>query len=244
MRDARQRSVQETRLRGATAVCLLAWALALGLPGAGSAWAGTIQGTVKLAGPAVEPKKLPVTVDHSVCGKEKEAEDLVLSPGRGIRNVVVSLQTPPPDATWKGPQPPVQMDQRQCVFIPRVIIVPVGGTVEFLNGDRLLHNLRTRNTANPAFNRTQPKGRAIPIAFSKPEIIKLECDLHPWMRAWVVVAEHPFYVITNDRGEFVLGNVPPGKYSLQLWQEVLGTVTRDMTVGDGITTVTVEMTRK
>ena len=110
--------------------------------------------------------------------------------------------------------------------------------------DTLLHNLRTRNTANPAFNRTQPKGRTIPIAFSKPEIIKVECDLHPWMRAWVVVAEHPFYALTNDQGEFVLGNVPPGKYSLQFWQEVLGNVTSDVTVGDGTSTVTVELTRK
>ena len=88
------------------------------------------------------------------------------------------------------------------------------------------------------------RSRTIPIAFSKPEIIKVECDLHPWMRAWVVVAEHPFYALTNDQGEFVLGNVPPGKYSLQFWQEVLGNVTSDVTVGDGTSTVTVELTRK
>jgi len=244
MSDTKRRSVDAMRLRSAVAILLLVWTVSLWLPGASTAWAGTIQGTVKLAGAAGEQKMLAVTVDHSVCGKEKDAEEVVLSPGRGIRNVVVSLQTPPPDATWKAPLPPVQMGQRQCVFIPRVIIVPVGGTVEFLNDDRLLHNLRTRNTANPAFNRTQPKGRTIPIAFSKPEIIKVECDLHPWMRAWVVVAEHPFYALTNDQGEFVLGNVPPGKYSLQFWQEVLGNVTSDVTVGDGTSTVTVELTRK
>ena len=61
---------------------------------------------------------------------------------------------------------------------------------------------------------------------------------------WVVVAEHPFYALSNDQGEFVLGNVPPGRYSLQLWQEALGKVARDVTVGDGITAVTVEMTGK
>ena len=243
MTDTKRGSLDAMKPRFVVIV-LLAWTVSLWLPGAGAAWAGTIQGTVKLGGAALEPKKLPVTVDHSVCGKEKDAEDVVVSPGKGIRNVVVSLQTPPPDATWKAPLPSVQMDQRQCVFLPRVVLVPVGGTVEFLNGDRLLHNLRTRNTANPAFNRTQPKGRTIPIAFSKPEIIKLECDLHPWMRAWVVVAEHPFYAVTNDQGEFVLGNVPPGRYSLQFWQETLGTVARDVTVGDGTSTVAVEMTRK
>jgi plastocyanin len=83
------------------------------------------------------------------------------------------------------------------VFVPRVVVVPVGGTVEFLNSDRLLHNLHSAGTKNLTFNRTQPRGRTIPIVFKKPEIIQVGCDLHPWMRAWVVVAEHPFYAVTN-----------------------------------------------
>jgi len=57
-----------------------------------------------------------------------------------------------------------------------------GGTVEFLNSDRLLHNLHSVGKENPPFNRTQPRGRAIPIAFAKPEIIRVDCDLHSWMR--------------------------------------------------------------
>ena len=95
--------------------------------------------------------------------------------------------------------------------------------MEFLNNDRLLHNLHSASTSNAVFNRTQPKGRTIPIEFRKPEIIRIDCDLHPWMRAWVVVAEHPFYAVTDERGEFVLANVPPGQYTLHVWQESLGT---------------------
>lgn len=211
----------------------------------GMASGGTIQGAVRLTGSAVEQRKLAVTVDQSVCGREKEAEDIVLSPEKGIRNAVVSLQTPPSAAKWAVRLPPVQMDQKQCVFVPRVVVVPSGGTVEFLNNDRLLHNLHSLSLKNSTFNRTQPKGRTIPIVFRQPEIIRVDCDLHPWMRAWVVVADHPFYTVTNDRGEFVLDNVPPGKYVLQVWQESLGTVTKDVTVRDqGITTVTTEMSRK
>jgi hypothetical protein len=116
--------------------------------------------------------------------------------------------------------------------------------VEFLNTDRLLHNLHSNSTGNPTFNRTQPRGRTIPLVFKKAEIIRVDCDLHPWMRAWVVVAEHPFYAVTNDQGEFMLDNVPPGEYTLQLWQESLGTVTQDVTVRDEATTVTVEMRQK
>ena len=174
-------------------LCLAAWYVVAG----GSAWGGTLRGTVQFTGATVEPKKLPVTVDHFVCGKEKDAEDLVLSSEKGIRNVVVSLQPPPAGAKWPTFLPSVQMDQEECVFVPRVVVVPVGGTVEFLNSDRLLHNLHSAGTKNLTFNRTQPRGRTIPIVFKKPEIIQVGCDLHPWMRAWVVVAEHPFYAVTN-----------------------------------------------
>jgi plastocyanin len=211
---------------------------------AGLADAGTIKGTVRLTGGPVEVKKVKVTVDHTTCGTTKDAEDVVVSPDMGLRNVVVSLVTPPPDAKWSI-APTVQLDQKQCVFVPRVVVVPVGGTVEFLNSDRLLHNLHSASGGhNPTFNRTQPKGRAIPIAFRRPEIIRIDCDLHPWMRAWVVVAEHPFYAVTNDRGEFALENVPPGTYALQLWHESLGVMKKDVTVSEGVTALTVEMVRK
>ena len=222
-------------------LCLAAWCIVAG----GTVWGGTIRGTARFTGDAFEQKKLPVTVDHSVCGKDKDAEDIVLSPEKGIRNVVVSLQPPPPGAKWPRALPIVQLDQEQCVFVPRVVVVPAGGTVEFLNTDRLLHNLHSESTGNPIFNRTQPRGRTIPIVLKQPEIIRVGCDLHPWMRSWVVVGEHPFYAVTNDQGEFMLDHVPPGEYTHQLWQESLGAVTKDVTVREeAITTVTVEMSKK
>jgi plastocyanin len=208
-----------------------------------SAGAGSIKGTIRWAGGAVEVKKLNVTVDRAVCGTVKDSEDLVVSAERGIANAVVFLRNPPPNAKW-SPTPKVQMDQKQCVFVPRVIVVPAGATTEFLNSDRLLHNLHSAGTENPTINRTQPKGRTIPVTFRRPEIIRIDCDLHPWMRAWVVVAEHPFYAVTNNRGEFALDNVPSGTYTLQVWQESLGVVTKDVIVSDGVTAVTVDMVSK
>jgi plastocyanin len=222
-------------------LCLASWCFVAG----GTVWGGTIRGTVRLTGAAVDQQKLPVTVDQSVCGKEKDAGDIVLSSEKGIRNVVVSLQPPPPGPKWPVSAPIVQMDQEQCVFVPRVVVVPAGGTVEFLNSDRLLHNLHSASKENRIFNRTQPRGRTIPIVLEKPEIIRVDCDLHPWMRAWVVVADHPFYAVTNNQGEFMLDNVPPGEYTLRIWQESLGTVTKDVTVREEpITTVTLELSKK
>jgi hypothetical protein len=137
------------------------------------------------------------------------------------------------------------MDQKACVFVPRVVVVPVGGTVEFLNSDRLLHNVRSDGKENPPFNRAQPHARTISIAFKNPETLRVGCDLHSWMRGWVVVSDHQFYAVTNDAGEFVFENVPTGKYTLQVWQETLGRANQEVTVaGNSVRDVTVRMGKK
>ena len=227
------------------ALCLLVLISVLGswFIGLLAASGGSLKGTVQFAGGAVERKKVPVTVDQFLCGKEKDSEEIMLSPQRGLRNAVAWLELPP-EAKRTAPSAPVQIDQIQCVYTPRVVVVSAGGTVEFLNSDRLLHNIHSSSTINPRFNRTQPKDRTIPIAFAKPEIIRIDCDLHPWMRAWVVVADHPFYAVTDDQGQFTLENVAPGRYALHVWHERLGTVRSDVDVAGGVTTVTVEMSAK
>jgi len=210
----------------------------------GTAGAGTIKGTVRYSGAPMERKKFPVTIDQYLCGKEKTAGDFLLSPNNGIQNVVVSLQGVTAGAKGPANPAPVKMDQSKCEFIPRVVIVPAGGTVEFLNSDRLMHNVRSGGKDNPPFNRAQPHARTIAIGFKHPEVLRVDCDLHSWMRGWVVVAEHPFYALTNETGEFIIENVPPGKYTLQLWQETLGTVTQEVTVSGDSTSVAVRMQKK
>src|SRR5258705_7939936 len=202
--------------------------------------AETIKGNIRYVGAPIEKKKTPLTIDQYICGKEKEPEDLLLSSNNGIRNAVVSLQSVPSGAKRDWNFPAAKMDQKQCSFIPRVVIVPVGGTVEFLNSDRLLHNVRSAGKENPPFNRAQPHARSISFTFKQPEGLRVDCDLHSWRRRWVVLAEHPFYAVTNEQGEFTLENVPKGKYTLQVWQESLGNVTQAVVVGDqGPTTVSV-----
>ncbi len=207
--------------------------------------AETIKGNIRYVGAPIEKKKIPVTIDQYICGKEKEPEDLLLSSNNGIRNAVVSLQNVAPSAKRDWNFPAAKMDQKQCSFIPRVVIVPVGGTVEFLNSDRLLHNVRSTGKENPPFNRAQPHARSISFAFKQPELLRVDCDLHSWMRGWVMVADHPFYAVTNEQGEFILENVPPGKYTLKVWQESLGNMTQELVVADkGTTTVSVSMGKK
>src|SRR5262249_14543779 len=98
-----------------------------------AAAAGTIKGTVALKGTTPELKKLAVTIDQYVCGKEKNPEDLVLSPQGGIRSAVVWIEKPPAGAPAAALAPTAAMDQKDCVFAPRVVVVPAGGAVDFLS---------------------------------------------------------------------------------------------------------------
>ena len=156
----------------------------------GQTLGGSIIGKVVFVGAVPAPKKLDVTIDQYLCGEQKDAEDLILSRQKEIRNAVVWLENPPPSAVWPAQAKPVEMDQKGCVYIPRMVVVPVGGTVNFLNSDRLLHNIHAAPKLNASFNLTQPKNRTLPITFTKPEIVRILCDLHPWMMSWVVVAAH------------------------------------------------------
>jgi plastocyanin len=208
----------------------------------GPAPAGEIQGRVVVTGDVPAPKNFPITIDQYVCGTAQVAGDLIVSGAREIRNVVVWLENPPPGAPSAPPPAATPMDQKECVFIPRIVIVPPGGTVEFLNSDRLLHNLHSVSRENTSFNRTQPKGRTIPISFGKPEIVRIDCDLHSWMRGWVVVASHPFYALTDAQGRFKLDNVPAGQYTVRVWHERLGESSRPVTVpATGPAPLTIEL---
>ena len=224
-------------------LCFLGWSACWCIMVTGTAWSGTINGTIKYAGQAIQKKKLKVTIDKYICGDYKDDESFMLSPDKGIGNAVVSLLLGPGGNGAATPQPvEVKMNQKNCVFLPHVLVVPVGGTVNFLTSDRLLHNTHSRSKINPPFNRAQPKGRTIRVKFKKPEIIRVDCDLHSWMHAWVIVANHQFYAVTDAQGEFVLRDVPPGNYTLQVWHESLGTTKKKVSVtNEGMTPVMLEM---
>lgn len=228
------RGLQSTRI---PIVLLLGF---LGAPGL--CLGGAIVGKVVFTGAVPPAKKIDITIDQYVCGNTKDSGELLVSPQKELRNAVVWLENPPANAASPAKTEKVEMDQNGCVFIPRIVVVPVGGTVDFLNSDRLLHNIHATPKLNVSFNRTQPKDRTIPVTFEKPEIVRINCDLHSWMVGWVVVAAHPFYAVTGADGQFSFNNLPPGQYKLQIWHERLGTVPATVTVGDQQPArVTVEM---
>ncbi len=193
------------------------------------AQAGDVVGTVKYAGAAPEPTNLKVTKDQHVCAKDgKVKEDLLVGANKGLQNVVVSVQGVP------GAKPPTEkatLDQKGCRFNPHVTLVGVGAPLEILNNDGILHNLHTYSSVNPAFNKAQPKFKKVmKSTFSKPEAFRIACDAHNWMVGWIVVADSPYYAVTDANGKFKLEGVPAGSYTVKYWHEKLGEKTQKVTV--------------
>ncbi len=203
---------------------------------------GKIVGTVKFVGEAPAMVKIETTKDVEVCGKtEKFDEALVVGDGNGLKNVVVSIVN-----IEKGKAQAAEggtLDQKECVYRPRVILSPAGAELNILNNDGILHNIHTYSEANPPINKAQPKfRRKMTQKFDKAETVRVECDAHSWMKGWLVVTDHPYYAVTDASGMFELAEVPAGSYILRFWHETLGEMTQDVTVEAGqLVSLTVEM---
>lgn len=131
----------------------------------------------------------------------------------------------------------VEMDQKDMEFIPHVLAVQAGTTVEFLNSDAFLHNVFTPDKCAEKFNLgTWPQGQKRSYTFSKPCAAVLLCKVHPEMEAFVVVTPSPYYAVTNAKGEFEIEDLPDGEYTVKVWHPKLKEISKNVAV-TGSTTV-------
>jgi uncharacterized protein (DUF2141 family) len=104
--------------------------------------------------------------------------------------------------------------------------------LEITNSDDVLHNVKTRGGTKTSFNIAQPKfKRKLTVEFKNPEIVQMECNVHGWMNAIVVVADNPYVALTDANGSFKIADVPAGKYTVKVWHSKLGEQTKEVTVG-------------
>lgn len=185
---------------------------------------GTISGHVLFKGEPPQRKELRVTFNKKTCGHTYQSESLLISEKGGIQNVVVSLLRIPKGLPVETGDKPIQIDQQKCIFIPHVLLVPAGVEFEALNSDPVLHNFHTIGKHNKEINimQTKTKRRRLPLMFPEPDTIEVLCDVHSWMKAWIIVTEHPYYALTDADGQFRLENVPEGSYRIKAWHEELG----------------------
>lgn len=229
----------------AAAATLVSAVMAFAYEGGAVANGGTIKGVVKYKGTAPAPKTLEVNKDKKVCAlTEKKAKDLVVGAGGGVRYAVVSLTDI--SAGKAFPEGKTVLDQAGCEYVPYITIVPAGAELNIKNSDGILHNIHTYSKKNKPVNKAQPKfKKTIKASFSEPEMVKVTCDVHGWMRGWLAVVDHPYYVITDENGAFELADVPAGEYEIKVWQEDLGESTQKVTVpGGGEASVTFELAAK
>jgi len=190
------------------------------------ALAGEVRGAVRYAGPAPRPAPLEVTKDRATCGESAPDESLVVAEGR-LAHAVVQLRGVP------GPPPaPVTatLDQVRCRFVPRVQAVPRGSALDIVSSDPVLHNVHGWIGRATAFNQALPlQGQKASRTLDRPGIIRVSCDVHDWMAAWVLVTEGPA-AVTGADGTFAFSGVPEGTYTALSWHERLGELTAQVTV--------------
>ena len=195
---------------------------------------GTITGTVTLAGDVPVAKSSIVEKDQEACGHEpKPSEALLVSSDKNIETAIVSITNISNGKKFDGSGENATLDQKGCVFIPHVLVIPPGSTVDLLNSDSVMHNLHSWSIKNSSFNEGVAGGGKLPKTFEYPETVKMTCDVHKWMSAWIIVQDNPYYAVTDASGSFQIGDVPPGTYTVQVWQESLGKATQEVTVSAG-----------
>ena len=165
------------------------------------------------------------------CGSDIPNESMLID-NKGVRNSVISLH----GKTLKKKSGEYKLNQKQCQYEPHVIAIPVNSKLKIHTSDPINHNIHTYSFENDPINIMFLPGQdAYSQEMEEAEIIKVECDLHNWMRAWIIVTPNAYSTVSDSDGSFEIPDVPPGKYELTAWHETLGSITKNITVGnDGL----------
>ena len=205
--------------------------------GTSSAFAGSITGKVVYDDKVPKLRPLDMNADPSCASKHSGAVKnpmLTLGPGNEMANIFVQVKNAPA-GNHSAPSDAVIIDQKGCLYEPRVAGAMVGQPVKFLNSDGILHNVHGLPKENREFNIGMPPTlKEKEQTFNKPEpLFPVKCDVHPWMQSYLAVMTHPYFAVTGADGSFEISDIPDGTYELEAWHERLGTQKASVTVSGG-----------
>jgi len=190
---------------------------------------GTIKGRFLYGGDAPTAAEIKADKDVEVCGKHKLVnEELAIGADKGVANVVVFVRDKGvkvhPDAAAEAKAAKVVLDNKDCRFAPHVLVVQTGQPLIIKNSDTVGHNSNVATIKNPPSNSLIPAGGESSFPFANEEAIpaQVTCNIHPWMKAWIVVRPNPYAAVSAADGSFEIKNVPAGEVELQLWHEKAG----------------------
>lgn len=191
---------------------------------------GSLEVRLTLAN-AIRPSPMPVRMDREVCGESRPSSTLRLGAHQELADAVVWVEGARVLGWPKLNLQPKEIDSSKlptivmenCEHRPLVVITRPSGGVRFINRDKILHSLRGQGTRNyPVFRPHPPHLKETLMKFEHPEIVPIFSDLHPWMKATVVVAPHQNYAITNTLGRAEIKFIPTGEFQLKVWHSDLG----------------------
>ncbi len=198
---------------------------------------GMIKGVVRLQGKLRELPAPEIVKFKEVC-KGVPNESVVIGFEGGVRYAVLTLE-----GVTKGKsverEAVNELDNQWCRFVPHVQAASVGQWLVVRNSDPILHTAHAHfKSGQPDFNLGLYPGKVSRKPLVSPRIVPIVCDVHPWMRAYIVVTEHPYHAVTDILGEYEIRDVPPGNYRLKVWHESLGTQEKPVEVkGRGVSEV-------
>ena len=212
--------------------------LVLGLYATAQIHAGDLTGTITFKGASPAEKEITPIKDDPNCaplypnGLPKTKFYAVGANGE-LADVIISIKGVAGKSTGASAAP-ATLDQKGALYVPQILAIQTGQKLIVKNSDPLVHNVHTKPAANPESNQVQMAGGAdLTYTFDKPEMfLKFQCDVHPWMFAWVSVFDHPYFAVSGADGKFTIKNVPAGKYTLEATHRKLGTQTAEIEVKD------------
>jgi len=222
-------------------VAAIAAAASVRTGGAQTAASGSIKGHIKLSGSLPGNSIIRMGMDPKCAeinrGKRVVQETVAAAIDGSLANTFVRLEGTFPKTPV--PKDPVVIDQRGCVYHPRVVGARVGQTLQVKNSDDLLHNVHSLTAKSNAFNISEPKAGMVQQFTLKDEevMLRIKCDIHSWMTTYIGVVTHPYFAVSNDAGTFEIANVPAGSYTIQAWHERYGPLMQTVRVRAGAATM-------
>ncbi len=200
-----------------------------------SATAATVTGRVLFSGTVPRNPSIVMSSDafcvHANPGQPSQ-ETVIVGPEGGLQYVFVYVKDDLAAFTFDTPAQPVRLEQKGCRFVPHVIGLQAGQTLEIVNRDDTLHNVHAITKVNDDFNVGATQGSVVRRTFARPEtMITFKCDVHAWMTAYAGVVSHPYFAVTDAGGRFQLKGLPPGAYTVAAWHEKFGEHVQQVRLG-------------
>ncbi len=192
---------------------------------------GSISGMVVAGSAAAKAKSYTISKDPQICGDGSREVPLVEINNGVVKNAVVYLSKVKEGKAFPDALKNVKLDQKGCAFMPAFSVMANGGKLTAVNSDSTLHNIHTYELIGKArrtvMNVSQPnKGDSVTkkVKMRKGTGMKIECDAHDFMHAYMFVAKNPYFAVLDDKGGFKIDNIPAGKYKVRLWHGFLGEI--------------------